>query len=290
MAHLAPGAIFAISAPGLVDEAGADENRIGPRAERHVDPSLFPRLCLSRAEHRRQTAERHVDHGIMRPVARFDGDVGERVGRRAFLKEPPQRLFRIVGLKQRPVGLLANAGKKHLDVRLQPDRYAARRDILAGGPVHEGAAAGRENLRPGVQQPRDHPALSVAEISLAEPLENLRDRELRSGLDLGVGVNEGEAELRRQPFSDRRLAGAHHPDEHDRSSVQCGGDALDVDRLSRSHALFTPVHPRYERGPLQHTGGECDRPPPVPTVLRAAPVLATMTIERRECDGIATRS
>ena len=39
-------------------------------------------------------------------------------------------------------------------------------------------------------------------------------------LDLGVGIDERDAEPQRQPPADRRLAGAHHADQHDRARAR----------------------------------------------------------------------
>ncbi len=103
-------------------------------------------------------------------------------------------------------------------------------DVSASCLVHESAAARREHLRPVVQKARDHLTLAVAEIWLAVTLEDFRDRQLGAGLDFRVGVDKPQAELRGQAFADRRLAGAHHADEHDRSPAERRRDPLHVDR------------------------------------------------------------
>ena len=83
--------------------------------------------------------------------------------------------------------------------------------------IDEGAAAGRDHPGRPLDQPGDHPALAVAEMGLAEPLENLGDAQARRRLDLRVGIDEGQAEPLRQPPADGRLARAHQPDERDRA-------------------------------------------------------------------------
>ena len=67
---------------------------------------------------------------------------------------------------------------------------------------------------------------------LAEPLEDFGNGQLRAGLDLSVGVDERQPELRGQPLADRGLAGAHHADEHDRAGAERGRDPPHVDRLT----------------------------------------------------------
>ena len=93
---------------------------------------------------------------------------------------------------------------------------AARQDQRAGLVVDEGAAAGGDHLARALDQPRHHPPLAVAEMGLAEPLENLGDAEARGRLDLGIGVGEGQREAFRQPPADAGLARAHQADERDR--------------------------------------------------------------------------
>ena len=50
-------------------------------------------------------------------------------------------------------------------------------DIFARGRVHERAAARRQHDWPAGQQARDHLSLAFAEISLAESLEDLGNRQ-----------------------------------------------------------------------------------------------------------------
>ena len=176
----------------------------------------------------------------MRPVARLDGDIGKSISRRAFGEQTSQGLLGIGGLKKRTVRFLADAGRQDLELRLQPDRDALRGDVVPCRLVHERAAAGGEHLRPGFQKARDDLALPVAEIGFAEPLEDFRDRQLGARLDLGVGVDEGQPELRGQPPADRGLAGPHHADEHDRATAERIRHPLRLDRLTLNHEPFAP--------------------------------------------------
>ena len=207
-------------AAGGFDQAGSDEDAVAARAE--VDRDLARRRGRRMAEPTAKRADQRLDHPVVRAVARFDRQVGERVGRAALFEQLAQRRLGVVGVQQRPVGALAHAAQQHLELRLQPDRHAALGDAPARLLVEEGAAAGRQHLGAAVEQTGDHPALAVAKIGLAEPLEDLGDRHLRAGLDLVVGVDKGQAELLGEPFADRGLAGPHHADEHDRPAAQRG--------------------------------------------------------------------
>ena len=67
-----------------------------------------------------------------------------------------------------------------------------------------------------LDQPGDHPALAVAEIGLAESLEDLGDGHPRGFLDLLVGIDESEVQRRGKALADAGLADAHHADQHHR--------------------------------------------------------------------------
>ena len=279
--------------PSLVDHAAADDNRVGARAERHLDLSPFRRdQHPGAAQLLGEAAQRHVDHRLVRPVAPFDGDVGERIDWRAFLQQLAQGPLRVGGLQKGAVRFLAHARQQHLDVRLQPNRDAVRGDVVARRLVHEGAAPGRQHLWSRIQQARDHLPLPVAEIGFAEPLEDFGDRQLRARLDLGVGVDERQPELRGEPLADRRLAGAHHAHEHDRAAPKRGRNTPGVDGRTLNHQPRTSPFP-LKRRPLQESQGVCDREQARcahSTVLRGASVLATMPGTRPTCDRRASRT
>ena len=113
----------------------------------------------------------------------------------------------IGGLEQRPVGAALDAAQdqtsrsalSQIETPCARDRApGSRRCMKAPPPV-------ASTLRAAVEQPLDDAALAVAEIGLAVGLEDLGDGGVRRLLDLGVGVDEGEAEPRRQPAADRRI-------------------------------------------------------------------------------------
>ena len=80
--------------------------------------------------------------------------------------------------------------------------------------IDEGAAAGGDDPDVAFDQPRDQPALAVAEIALAVAFEHLGGRIAGGVLDLGVAVDEGQAEPLGQAPPDRRLPDPHQPDQH----------------------------------------------------------------------------
>src|SRR3546814_4841025 len=71
-------------------------------------------------------------------------------------------------LEQRAVAAPADALDEGRDVGVEPQRQAVLQDQCACLVVDEGAAAGREDQWPTRAQPRDHPALAIAEMSFAE--------------------------------------------------------------------------------------------------------------------------
>ena len=142
-------------------------------------------------------------------------------------------------------------------------------DAGAGLGVHVGAAAGRQHLRAAVEQARDHARFAGAEIRLAIGGEDLRDGHAGSRLDLGVRIDEADAEPLRQPPADRGLARSHHADEHDRAPperreqralVRCDRGIVRI-AIHRSIAADAAIHrdcpkPIYrDDAPLASSGG-----------------------------------
>src|SRR6516165_6302741 len=92
---------------------------------------------------------------------------------------------------------------EHVEFGLEPDRNAFGRDGGAGVRVHEPSAAGRQHLRPTLQQARDDARLSSAEFSLPTDSENIADGHAGRLFDLRVGVDEWNAEAQRHAAADR---------------------------------------------------------------------------------------
>src|SRR3546814_15796237 len=98
------------------------------------------------------------------------------------------------------------------DVGVEPDAEAVLQDQRARFLVDEGAAAGREYHRLSGEQARDHAALAVAEMRLADARENVSSRHAGCALDLVVGVGETPAQPPSEPSPERRLPAPNHPD------------------------------------------------------------------------------
>ena len=153
-----------------------------------------------------------------------------------------------------------SVARLHDDIGLRVDRIAQRQQVLgffppAGGrcaawcacistsnsafsqtemPVRGCSARvfGSMNAPPPVastcgplsSSARDHARFAGAKIGLAVTGEDFRDRHAGGDFDLGVGVDEAQAEPRGEPAADRRLAGAHHADQHDRTAAERAHD------------------------------------------------------------------
>ena len=167
-----------------------------------------------------ERADRIVDDGVVRAVARDHRHVGASVDGIAPLHQVAQRAFRVVGLEKRTVRAAAHAAPQHLEVGLEPDRDRRRDDAGPRLVVEIGAAASGDHPRPFRQQPGHDPALAVAEIGLAVLGEDVGDRHAGRPLDLGIGVDELEPETARQAAPRRGLAAAHQADEDDRALAQ----------------------------------------------------------------------
>ena len=191
-----------------------------------------------------------IDDFLVRHVARRDRKIGEPVKRATLGDQPFDGRGRIGGLQQRPVGAALDALQNYIAVGLKPDR-----DRLVVNPAprflaHAGSAAGGDDARTTLQQPRDHPRLAIAEIRLAMLRENLGHRQARMrDFDFMIGVEKRDIEARPEPPPDGGLARSHHADEHDRTSAQ-GRDnprflgqavLLSVCDLGHVHRLNRPL-------------------------------------------------
>ncbi len=167
----------------------------------------------------------------MRPVSRNDGNVCQGVDRITLFQKRPQGLLGVAALQKRTMRAFAHTAPEHVMIRFKPNRYSRQGDLGPRLLVHEGAAATRKHTRAAAQQTRHDAALSVAEIVLAVPRENLRDRHARRGFDLLIGIGEFEAKLLRETPAGRGLARSHESDEDNRAPPER--------RHERGHAQVT---------------------------------------------------
>ena len=188
--------------------------------------------------------EDFVDDGIVRPVARRDGEIGERIDRIALLDQPLQGQFGIGMPEQRAVGALAHAPRQDLEIGLQPDRDGMFGDRFAGRGQHIGAAARGHHLLPAGQQAGDDLPFALPELGFAVLGENIRDRHSGGGFDFAVGVGEGQAETTCETTPDGRLSGPHHADEDERTSAEARDERARIrPRTSRRSANFLLIRP-----------------------------------------------
>src|SRR5580704_3655286 len=224
---------------GFRDQPRANQNRIGPRSKLHADLRLvrkglpagalllirsgnafWPCLRCQAGGRSQKTLDARnslLDRELMRPIPRYDGDVGQGVDRITLLQKRPQGLLGVAALQKRTMRAFAHAAPEHVLIRFKPNRYSRRGDPGPCLLVHEGAAATGKHTRAVAQQTRHDAALSVAERVLSVPRENFCDRQARRGFDLLIGIDEFEAELLRETPAGRGLARSHESDEDNRA-------------------------------------------------------------------------
>ena len=147
----------------------------------------------------------------------MDGCVRLSIDRIAFGHQAQKRLGRIACLEQGTIGAPLDPAQQNLDVGLEPKGDPLGPGDGPGVRIHEGAATGRQDLGAAFEEPRDHPRFGGAEFGLAVGLEDFRNAPLRGFFDLRVGVDERNAQAGCKPATHGRLAGPHHPHQHDRA-------------------------------------------------------------------------
>ena len=85
---------------------------------------------------------------------------------------------------------------------------------MASPLVYIGAAAGSDDTQIAFDQARHKPPLAVPEIILAIALEDFGRRKPRRIFDLGIAVDERQAEAPRKAPAYGRLSYPHQPDQH----------------------------------------------------------------------------
>ncbi len=186
-------------------------------------------------------------------------------------------LLGIIRLEQRPIRTSLDPAQQHVEIGLEPDRYAARPDQRPGLRIDEGAATACEYLRPAFEQARDNARFTGPEIGLAVGLEYLRDAHAGRRLDLDISVHERQVEIARQPAPDRRLAGAHHSHQNDRTGPQVGqrvaiSDDCRVLTASLRHEDQRHIKPVGVQPALRPLlPGRCSHGPTVPVGTSAGP-------------------
>ena len=142
-----------------------------------------------------------------------------------------------VAQQQRAVAVEADAGGGVGERHLQ-EGDAVRLEQDPGVGVEDGAAAEREDAVVGGERVLDRALLQRAEVRLAVVDEDLGDLLAGGGLDVRVGVAEGDAELLGHQPADGGLAGAGGTDQDDDGAHACAprvcsGPAIRTGRLAR---------------------------------------------------------
>lgn len=164
----------------------------------------------------------------------------------------------IATLEQRPCVALLYARHQRRHVSVKPDGGGGFEQQGAGIGLDEGAATRGDDLWTPLRQPGDDPAFAVAKMRFAETLEDLGDGHATGDLDLGIGIDEIEAEARRQPAADGGFADAHQTDERNRATrcqpqaLSFAGRALRL-AVARRCNFAVALHDRhgYTLGPMR---------------------------------------
>ena len=204
---------------GAGDQALADEDRIGAVGERHWH---LDNVGAGRRQRGRdggggapgKRVQNGLDHGVMRPVARFHGDIRQTIDGRPLVEQLAQRRFGIFRLQQRPVGALAHAAHQHVEVGFQPDRNGVLLDTAACGGMNKRAAASGDDARAGLQQAGHHFTLTLAEIGFAMFGKNFRYGHAVGRFDFSIGIKKIKAKACGQPLADGGFSSPHHADKH----------------------------------------------------------------------------
>ena len=194
---------------GAGEQVGAHQDVIPPLSE-----------CDRQAAFGHPFGERigHAAGGLFRAfIGAIHDDVGLGVKRVAGGAEAFEHLGRIGVEEHRPVLTPGDAAQQHRQAAAQPQGDGTRGTHGSPRPrIGIGTTAGREHDWWAGEEARDHPAFAVAEMLLPVAGKDFCDRHASGGLDLGIGIAEGQAEAMREAPADRRFSRARHAHENHR--------------------------------------------------------------------------
>ena len=162
-----------------------------------------------------QRADDLVDDDVVRLVARLHDDVGQRVDRLAQRQQVLACLSTSGRSLRRLVRFISTSRSAFSQTEMPLMRIRSRVCWSMTAPPPVASTCG--------------PLSSSRAITRASPArkygspccgENLRNGHAGGAFDLAVGVDKGKAEPGGEPAADRRLAGAHHADQHDGAGCQ----------------------------------------------------------------------
>src|SRR6476660_4514629 len=102
-----------------------------------------------------------------------------------------------------------DAVPQQVEIGLQPDGKAAALDLLARTLVDEGAAPRRDDTWAILEEALDGKRFQRTELQLTIGGKEFGNRHARDALDLGIGIDEGNAELLCNRPADRGLPYPH---------------------------------------------------------------------------------
>ena len=163
-----------------------------------------------------QGGEDGADDVLMGAIDALDGDVGLGVDRIALTHQSTEDLARFPGPQQGPMIASLDPGQEEVERRPEPYRYRFFADHGPGWGIDEGAPAGRQDVPRIVEETRDHALLAVAKGRFSVAVEYFTDGTAGRRLDLGIGIDEGQAQTLREAAADGGFAGPHQANQDDR--------------------------------------------------------------------------
>lgn len=149
----------------------------------------------------------------------IDGCVGARVPVFPLREKLSDRDLALCD--QRSVVPARDSAEGDPEVAVQMNGEGAPEDKVGARGLGEGTPTGGKNDSRSLEDVPDRLSLQLAEVTLPLGAEDLAHRGSRTGLDLGVAVDEVVPDSNGQPPPDRGLPGAHESDEgYPRGQVQ----------------------------------------------------------------------
>ena len=220
-----------VAAVGDVDPDPPARRRWG-RTGGAIQVECLVHRSLRPASSRRRGSERQllddgIDQHLQRPAAGLDlerrGLAIERLALGAQLGQPGRGVRH---LQQRPPGVVAQAVKQRLRIRLEVDAHRPLVEQLAVARPEDDAAAGGDDALGGGDELLEHRALGVAELLFAFGREEVADATAEALLEQRVAIREVDTQLPGQPPPDGRLADRGQADQADSEARRGRGRRL----------------------------------------------------------------
>src|SRR5204862_8012779 len=136
-----------------------------------------------------------VDHAIKRKTIDLDDDVRGLAGEQLALgAQLAQERLGDADLEQRPTAITPQPSPQKIVAGIEEDAHGPGMQQLAVRGPQDGATAGRDDRRPGIDKRGKGLGFPLAEGRLAMMLEQLGDRAAVLALDLSIAIRERHAE------------------------------------------------------------------------------------------------